>query len=42
MTENLLVRLGATAEQLDRARARVRSEIETRVPESTSGESGLG
>jgi CPA2 family monovalent cation:H+ antiporter-2 len=42
MTENLLVRLGATAEQLDRARARVRSEIETRVPESTSAESGLG
>jgi CPA2 family monovalent cation:H+ antiporter-2 len=29
MTENLLVRLGATADQLDRARARVRREIET-------------
>ena len=28
MTERLLARLGATAEQLDRARARVRSEIE--------------
>jgi CPA2 family monovalent cation:H+ antiporter-2 len=28
MTENLLNRLGATAEQLDRARARVRREIE--------------
>lgn len=27
MTENLMVRLGATAEQLDRARERVRSEI---------------
>lgn len=34
MTENLLVRLGATAEQLDRARARVRREIETAVPAS--------
>jgi monovalent cation:H+ antiporter-2, CPA2 family len=28
MTENVLVRLGATAEQLDRARARVRSDID--------------
>ena len=28
ITEQLLVRFGATAEQLDRARARVRSEIE--------------
>ncbi|HEX3762965.1 MAG TPA: cation:proton antiporter [Kofleriaceae bacterium] len=28
MTENLMARLGATAEQLDRARARVRSEID--------------
>jgi monovalent cation:H+ antiporter-2, CPA2 family len=28
MTENVLARLGATAEQLDRARARVRTEIE--------------
>jgi hypothetical protein len=28
MTENIMVRLGATAEQLDRARARVRNEID--------------
>jgi CPA2 family monovalent cation:H+ antiporter-2 len=33
MTENLLLRLGATAEQLDRARERVRSEIEPSAPE---------
>ncbi|HVK85712.1 MAG TPA: cation:proton antiporter [Kofleriaceae bacterium] len=32
MTESLLTRLGATAEQLDRARARVRSEIEAERP----------
>jgi CPA2 family monovalent cation:H+ antiporter-2 len=32
MTENLLVRLGATANQLDRARARVRREIEAGAP----------
>ena len=31
MTERLLVRIGATAEQLDRARDRVRQEIEETV-----------
>jgi monovalent cation:H+ antiporter-2, CPA2 family len=36
MTENLLLRLGATAEQLDRARERVRTEIEPSAPEPRS------
>lgn len=41
MTESLLVRLGATSEQLDRARARVRNEIGTRAP-STASETVVG
>src|SRR5690606_13482713 len=40
MTESLMTRLGATAEQLDRARERVRNEIEpgTHKPVDTSSE----
>jgi CPA2 family monovalent cation:H+ antiporter-2 len=38
MTERLLARLGATAEQLDRARARVRSEIQGEIEREIEGE----
>jgi len=45
MTESLLTRLGATAEQLDRARARVRTEIEAQsrdIPALSAKEPELG